>query len=188
MRDQHSVVAVFATALLDTLALAMLALATLAPATLADQPLPAPQDKTVCAPNGLFCARMDLAANEIRVTSEDQLHWRMPGWFRDAYLADDGDHLVVGYGGLSLLDRDYRPQTTMITFWRRGRIVRRVPLSEVIAAPARLRPTVSHVVWGQTVGFDEAGRFVVHTAEHRRIAFDVATGLILETRPAPYPY
>ncbi len=152
----------------------------------ADAPLPPPQDKTVCSQNGAFCAVMDAGSVRTNVVKDGKVLWSMPGWFRDAHLADDGEHLVVGYQGLGLLQWDYRPQTTLITFWRRGRLLRRVPLSEVIEDTDNLELTVSHFRWGRTLGIDGQGRFLVHTVEDRRMAFDIESGKLLEAWPAPF--
>lgn len=157
-----------------------------ASSALADAPLPAPEDKAVCSPSGVACAVMNVDAGRTSFVKDGRVLWRMPGWFRDAYLADDGEHFVVGYDGLSLL-WEPRPDTTMITFWRRGRLVRDVALSEVIEDFSRLERTASHLLWGHTVGFDARGRFLVHTVEDRMLAFDVESGFVVESRPATYP-
>jgi len=145
------------------------------------------QDKTVCSASGVYCARMDVDQNETVIVTGEQALWTMKGWFRDAHLANDGEHLVAGYDGLVLLQEDYRADTTMITFWDRGHLIRAVPLSEVIIDDADLIPTVSHYLWGRSEGFDADGRFVVHTIENRRIAFDVKTGHSITSWFATYP-
>lgn len=130
---------------------------------------------------------MVVADDEVLVITGRQVLWALKGWFRDAYLTDDGAHLVTGYDGLNLLQRDYQSDTTMLTFWRQGRKVRDVPLSEMIADVSRLVPTVSHYLWGHSEGIDSEGRFVVHTIENRRIAFDMGTGRAVENWTAAYP-
>jgi hypothetical protein len=156
-------------------------------AALADAPLPQPEDWTACSPSGSFCAELVVANDRTTVLKDGQPLWRMKGWFRDAYLADDGEHVVVGYDGLNLLQPDYRSDMPMLTFWRRDAIVREVPLSDVIADFAKLERTVSHFRWGHTVGFDREGRFLVHTIENRMLAFEVETGNLIEVRPVIYP-
>ncbi len=153
----------------------------------ADAPPLARQNKTVCSVNGIFCAHMNLDNNQIIVKRNDQPIWVLPGWFEDAYLADDGQHFVVGYKGLSLLRLDYQPNTTMITFWRRNQLIRQLALSDVIIAFSNLQRTVSHYRWGHIEGFDKKGRFVIHTVENRSIAYDVETGLELESWVKTFP-
>ncbi|WP_282607777.1 hypothetical protein [Pelagibius sp. Alg239-R121] len=159
----------------------------LSPRVHADAPPRAPADKSLCAPSGIFCAQMDVDPAETRIVTGHRILWRMPGWYRDAHLADDGEHFVVGYHGRNLLQQDYKPETVMITFWRRDEIIRRVTLSEIIEDESNLKPTVSHFLWGHSVGFDCQGRFVIHTVENRRIAFDAETGVAIEVRQETYP-
>lgn len=146
---------------------------------LAGEPLAPPADQTVCSPNGVYCAVMDAETKQTFVLRDGRPHWQRSGWFRDAFLADDGEHLVVGYRGLDLLNWDYRPGTVLLSFWRRDRLIRAVPFAEVIEEPARLRPMAGHFLWGRTAGFDESGRFIVETVEDRRLTFDITTGILV---------
>lgn len=152
---------------------------------LADAPLAAPALKTVCSPNGVYCAVMDPNTSLTRVHRAGRANetlWSMTGWFRVAALSDDGKHLVTGYDGMNLLPLDYAPDTVVLTFHKRGEVIRRVKLSDVVGDLAKLQPTVSHLYWGHYVGFNETGRYVIETVEGRRLAFDVATGQLVDTR------
>jgi hypothetical protein len=70
----------------------------------ADEPLPAPKTYTIYSHSKRFQAVLD--AQRV-VTTIYRLAvskgeppakvWEMPGWFRVAALADDGEHLVTGY-------------------------------------------------------------------------------------------
>lgn len=155
-------------------------------AVLADEPPRPPEDKTVCSPNGAACAEMDAEARHTTVSKNGAVVWSMPGWFRDAYLADDGEHFVVGNDGRTLIP-DRRPDRKVVAFWRRDRLLREVALSDVIEDFSALTPTVSHFLWGHAVGFDERGRFLVHTVEDRVLAFEVESGALMETWHEPYP-
>lgn len=150
-------------------------------AALADEPLPPPEPKTVCSPNEAYCAELNPAAPRTTIWKDGQEVWSMPGWFGDAYLADDGEHFVTGYWGFNLLALKAGPNTTMITFWRRGELVRKVALSEIISNLSNLRRTASHYFWGYTVGFDEGGRFLVQTVEDRVLAFDPKSGALVDS-------
>ena len=160
-------------------------------AALADEPLPLPEDKTVCSPSGVYCAEMRVASglykNDARTTvlKGGKALWSMPGWFRDPYLADDGDHLVVGNNGLELIPTRYHPPITILTFWRRGELVRKVPLSEIVLDASNLGITGPHRLWGRTLGFDEQGRFLVQTVEDRALAFDPKSGMLVDSWPRP---
>ena len=99
----------------------------------ADEPLPPPQRKEVWCGSHHYCAVMD---PRLRLTTVYKVDgntrtklWAMPGWYRVAFLADDGEHLVIGYDGLNLIpqddgDRAKRPYegTGMIWFIRRGEL------------------------------------------------------------------
>jgi hypothetical protein len=104
----------------------------------------------------------------------------MAGWFRLAALSDDGEILVAGYDGMNLLPLDYSPDLVVLTFYRRGAFIAEVTLDQVIDDFAALERTVSHYNWGYYLGFDQAGRYVIETVEGRRIAFDAATGVMVE--------
>jgi hypothetical protein len=99
----------------------------------------------------------------------------MPGGFRVAFVSDDGQHVVTGYDGV-LLPLTYSRDLPIITFWREGAVVRRVPLSEVIRDLRKLQRTASHYRWGEYLGFNASGHFVVKTVDRGSVAFDVATG------------
>ena len=102
--------------------------------------------------------------------------WRMPGWFRIAALSNDGDHLVIGYGGGELIPLDFDRTFIILYFYERGELIREVPLGELIGDLASLQRTASHYFWGNFLGFDAHGHYLVATVEGRVFAFDVATG------------
>jgi hypothetical protein len=153
----------------------------------ADEPPLAPSPQRVCSHSGRFCARMDPDTWRTQVVrvggdgSESAL-WSMPGWFRVAALADDGEHLVVGDDGQGLLP-DYRGTQVVLTFFRGGVRVREVQLGEVVRYFWMLRRSASHWGWGFYRGIDEAGRYVLVTEDglwpwrgERLHRFDVTTG------------
>ena len=65
---------------------------------------------------------------------------------------------------------------TLLTFYDRGRLVRRVSLGEGVPDLAKLRRTASHYEWGHCVGFDGPRTYSVETVDRGAIRFDVATG------------
>lgn len=153
--------------------------------TVADEPPRVPEAYTVCSQSGEFCAHLDprTALTRIfRAGQESHDLWTMKGWFRQAELADDGETLVVGYDGLNLLALDYHEDDLILRIYRRGKLIRAVPLNEVIADFLSLERTESHYFWGHYVGFDEAGDYVIETVEDRLIAIDVATGEVAGRR------
>ncbi len=74
---------------------------------LADSPLPDPSRVTIWSPNKAFFAVMDPVdwiTTVYRATPDGKgtAQWAMLGWFRAAYLADDGEHLVTDPLSMSL--------------------------------------------------------------------------------------
>ena len=134
----------------------------------------------VCSPSGEYCARLDPADRSILAYKpgvEQIVLWTATGWSRVAALADDGEHLVLGYEGMNLIPVDYEPDMEMLTFYRRGEIVKTVRLRDLISDIAiRMNRTVSHYYWGDYLGFDENGRYVLRTATGREFRFDMTTG------------
>ncbi len=147
----------------------------------ADGPLPSPARETIWSANRRFFAVME---PDKQITTiyrampgkPGEKVWSMYGWFRVAALADDGDHLVVGNGGMNLIPLNFNKQEVMIYFFKRGELINHVTLDQIIRDYSKLQRTVSHYQWGTFEGFDQAGRYVVNTVEGRRIRFDVAKG------------
>ncbi len=174
------------TTLFATLAL----LAGLSAAAQADMATHArPSDQVICSANETVCADMRVDPDHTTVRAGDDVLWRVDRWFRDAYLTDDGAHLVAGEHGFVMLKAaDGHAETVILTFWTDGQLIRTVTLAEIVGDLDNLWRSVSHYRWGTTDGFDENGRFVLHTVENRRIAFDVATGEIVETWAADHRF
>jgi len=148
---------------------------------MADTPLPPPATKEVWSPNKKFCVVMepDPATTTIfRVEGEGKRtkSWAMPGWFRAAHLADDGEHLIVGHGGINLLPLNVTKDEPMIRFYNKEKPINTVTLGELLKDQSSLKRTASHYLWGSYLGLDEKGRYVVKTVEERTLAFDVTTG------------
>jgi len=148
---------------------------------LADTPLPPPKTKEVWSPNKKFCAVMepDSATTTIfRVENDGKRtkSWAMQGWFRVAHLADDGEHLIVGHGGINLLPLNVTKDEPMIRFFKKEKLINTVTLGELLKDQSSLKRTVSHYLWGSYLGLDEKGHYVVKTVEERTLAFDVTTG------------
>ena len=118
-------------------------------------------------------------------TAKQREIWRMPGWddFRD--LSDDGEYLVRWNPHNDLIDLDYKPDFTILAFYRRGTLIRIVPISELIRDFRSLRRTVSHYFWGYILGFSGLHRYDVHTVEGRLISYDVTTGQPVSVQPRP---
>ncbi len=153
----------------------------------ADAPLGAPSRETIWSPNKAYFAVMDPTdwiTTVYRATPDGKPtpRWAMYGWFREAYLADDGEHLVADPQGMSLLPLDYDKTQAMLYSFRRGELIKIVTLDKVAGAPPKLYRTASHFTFGRYVGFQHDGRFVVEPAQGPRFTLDVMTR---DTTPEP---
>jgi hypothetical protein len=148
---------------------------------LADGPLPAPELLKIKSPNGKYFAVLDPAKKETAVFAQtgkdgkEHLLWKMPGWFRDARVADDGEHLVIGYDGINLIPLNYQADQVMVTLIDRGKTVKSITLKQIIGDFKHLQKTVSHYNWGTISGIDKKDQFTVETVEGRKIVYDAAT-------------
>ena len=151
----------------------------------ADAPWKPPTEQDFFSPNKNYCAHSNPAANEttvFRIESDAKRTtlWTIPEWFRSAFMADDGKHLVVGFGDLNLIPKEYKPDMVMIRFIKEGKVIATVPLKNLFDDLGNLKKTVSHYSWGHCEGFDKEGLFTVVTEEEKRLFFDVTTGKLIK--------
>ena len=144
-----------------------------------DSPQPA-VEKTFWSTNRRFFAVTEpkehvTTVYRVAPGKKEEKVWSMYGWFAFATLADDGEHLVVDCWG-ELIRLDYDKRQVMLYFFKRGELINYVRLDQIVRGNSKLPRTVSHYYWGSSRGLDQAGRFVVETADGRRILYDVATG------------
>ncbi len=147
---------------------------------LADSPLPDPSRVTIWSPNKAFFAVMDPVdwiTTVYRATPDGKgtAQWAMLGWFRAAYLADDGEHLVTDPFSMSLLPLDYDKKQAMLYSFRRGELIKIITLDQVAGDPPKLRRTASHFSIGGYLGFRPDGRFGVQPIEGDEFSLDVMT-------------
>ena len=152
----------------------------------ADEPMPKPAKVTVHSPNNKSYAFSEpdptVPTTTVFEDASKAKLWSMKGWYRSFWLADDGEHLVVGYPGLNLLSQKHAKDEALVWFYEKGELVAKGTLDQIVADEAHLEKTVSHYHWGMGKGFDEKGRFVIETVERKEVVFDVTTGKIVETR------
>ncbi len=147
----------------------------------ADAPPVEPERRRIYSGSRRYFAEIDpdtrkTTVFEVRGKRAATERWSMPVSPSVVFLANDGEHLVIGHEGGNLLPLDHRADEPVITFVCHAQVIRTVPLNELVTDPAVLQKTASHVWWGDYVGFDKRGAFLVQTADKRRWSFDVATG------------
>lgn len=140
--------------------------------------------KAVCSLNGFFCAVMDPEQKVTTVVRRraggvSQPLWSMDGWFRVAYVSNDGEYLVTGYDGVNLLPLNYKRNQVMISFYDRGKLIRQVRLNEMISDFSKLEKVASHYRWGECLGLNSEDHLTVELVDKTWLMFDIKTGQII---------
>jgi hypothetical protein len=151
----------------------------------ADAPLPPAEIKTVCSRNGFFCAVMEpdtklTTVYRRRAGGVNETLWSMAGWYRVAFLSNDGEYLVTGYDGVNLLPLDYKKDEVMLSFYDRGKLIRHVRLNEMISDFSKLEKTVSHYQWGHYLGLNQDDHLTVELADKSWLLFNVKSGKVVK--------
>ncbi len=158
----------------------LLALSVAARFLLADSPLPPPAKYTVCSPNQAFCAVADPSVQTVSIVARGATTpiWSLKPWHRQVFLANDGDHLVIGPDGLNLIPLNTKLTDPLLVFMNRKAVVTVVSVGDLFASLSLLRRTASHYDWGRVVGVSARDQLVVQLANGKRMAFDVSSGLV----------
>jgi len=124
----------------------------------ADMPLPPPADISVYSENkqyiGISYAKKDkTVCYQINGNKRKEI-WSIKGWNRSFYISDDGNYLIIGYSGLNLLSRDYKPEWTAISIWCKGKLIRDYQFKDLINDFSKLQETASHYYWGRIIGLN----------------------------------
>ena len=147
---------------------------------LADAPLRPPAKYKVCSPNEVFCAVADPATQSVSVFARGATVpiWSLNSWHRQIFLANDGDHLIIGPSGLELIPLDTKLADPLLTFMNRKATVRVVSVGDLFASLSSLRRTASHYHWGRVIGVSARDQLVVQLVNGKRVAFNISTGLM----------
>lgn len=155
-------------------------------AALAAVPPDPPSTKEFYSPNRMFVAISEPDSDTVTIYSlagqggKSKL-WSMEGWERAAWLADDGEHLVAA-AGWYFIPKDFERNMTILRFYKKGKLIKRVGLDEIVGDQTRFEEAGSFYFWGVVEGMDEMGRIVVLTVEKKALVYDAATGDLVETR------
>jgi len=141
-----------------------------------DEPLAPPARYEVRSPSRRYVATLDPKTGvEVRASGSSEILWTSTNWFRVAFLADDGEHLVTGYDGMNLIPQDYTKDLVLITFWRRNSKIRDIKVGEVFPDTRILQKTVSHYNWGSITSIKN-GTLLVRRCDRKIMKFSVITG------------
>jgi hypothetical protein len=145
----------------------------------ADAPLPPPAKYRVCSSSESFCAVADPVSQSVSIYrhGESTPVWSLRAWHRQVFIANDGDHLVIGPSGLNMIPVATRLRDPLFVFMDRKATVRVVSVGDLFPSLSSLRRTVSHYDWGHIVGISAHDQLVVDLVDGRRVAFSVVTGL-----------
>src|SRR5688500_17637635 len=152
----------------------------LASAALADSPLPPPEKLTGCSHARKLCATSDPATDVTLVSPQASGHdpWTIPGWHRWLFVSDDGESVVVGYGGMNLVPVDVTLAEPVLFFYNKGKLVRTVTLGDLYKRKSQLSRTVSHFAWADIPGINQANQLVVELVNGKKVAFAASTGQV----------
>jgi hypothetical protein len=81
------------------------------------------------SPNGRYAVITDPRSGTriVEWPSQKPL-WRIPGWYRVAFIADDGRSLALGHDGLNLIPHDAVDSLEMVSLWSGGRKIASITL------------------------------------------------------------
>lgn len=144
-------------------------------------------DRKITSVNKLMCQKFERGSNKY---CRQEIFWTMDGCYEMLGLSNDGEHLVVGYKGLSILPLNYKEDQVMLSFFHRGALENRVSLHQFISNFSKLERTATGYRsnfftiertaagnrWGKYVGLNAAGHYVIEDAEGKKMFFDVRTG------------
>src|SRR5438874_1475868 len=97
-----------------------------------DTPLPPPSMVTALSPNGAFRPVSEPSRDtRIEDVKQRKVLWRLPGWHRAMFVANDGKHVVTEYDGLNLIPKDFTPNLVLLTFWSAGKKINEITVGQL---------------------------------------------------------
>jgi hypothetical protein len=140
-----------------------------------DDPLPTPADRKVFSPDHRFYFNTRVRENRTDVFAAGKPAaplWTLPMYLDEAFLSNDGRHIAAEYPGGNILDASVKPSDTLFTFYSPGALPRLVSVGSVVGDLQKLPRTSSGYGWGNAVGFDRDGWFVVMLSDRRTVRLD----------------
>jgi len=90
-------------------------------------------------------------------------------------VSDTGEYFVGMYAGGSLLPTDATDDLVLMTLYRYGKPIREVKLKDIIEKKSQLIKTVSHLYWGDAIGFTKPNIFQVKRVDGKIFSFDLTS-------------
>jgi hypothetical protein len=142
----------------------------------ADSPIAPPEKHSVLSANEKYEVVSDPKQGTKSIEKSTQrILWEMPKWHRYLFLSNNGEYAASVYDGY-LLPLSYDKKMTLLTFYKNGKVVREVPVEEIVNDSKILIRTTSHYQWGEIVGFNEGELLRIRLNDQNMLLFNPETG------------
>jgi len=108
--------------------------------------------------------------------------WSTEACFEEVWVANDGQHIIGAIYAEGALPSNYTKEEIIFSFFKNGKPIRDIGLSEIISDLSTLEKTQLGLRWGNLKGFNEAGYLVAETVENQILMLDPTTGTKVEFR------
>jgi hypothetical protein len=108
--------------------------------------------------------------------------WSIEACFEEVWVANDGQHIIGATHAKGTLPLSYTKEEIIFSFFKNGKSIGDIGLSEIINDLLKLEKTQLGLRWGNLKGFNEAGYLVAETVENQILMFDPTTGRKVEFR------
>ena len=108
--------------------------------------------------------------------------WSTEACFEEVWVANDGQHIIGATYAEGTLPSNYTEEEIIFSFFKNGKSIGDIGLSEIISDLSKLKKTRLGLRWGNLKGFNEAGYLVAETVENQILMLDPTTGTKVEFR------
>jgi len=108
--------------------------------------------------------------------------WSTEACFEEVWVANDGQHIIGASYAEGALPSNYTKEEIIFSFFKNGKPIGDIGLSEIISDLSTLEKTQLGLRWGNLKGFNEAGYLVAETVENQILMLDPTTGTKVEFR------
>jgi hypothetical protein len=106
--------------------------------------------------------------------------WSTEACFEEVWVANDGQHIIGATYAEGTLPSGYTKEEIIFSFFKSGKSIGDIRLSEIISDFSKLKKTQLGLRWGDLKGFNEAGYLVAETVENEILMLDPTTGTKVE--------
>ena len=102
--------------------------------------------------------------------------WSIKACFEEVWVSNDGQHIIGAAYAEGALPSNYTKDEIIFTFFKNGKFLGNIRLSEIISDLSKVEKTQLGLRWGNLKGFNEAGYLVAETVENQMLMLDPTTG------------